>query len=194
MLALLAGPMRRTLDGVQALGSVARIPGRMPTAELLGAEAPLWASHLLQLEMSATQRTVEWRGSPGDVAGHARFSAGDATRWHAEGLARVRDALPGMRTVAELCALGAWLAAVDTVRITRTVDHTCQVTYAAADPTHVPLVLGQFCSALRTTPTTGALPGGQSCVAPSSQRRRNQCRGQLCQTCCVCGARSTPWG
>ncbi|KAG1672817.1 hypothetical protein FOA52_004621 [Chlamydomonas sp. UWO 241] len=55
---------QRMLDGVQALGPVARIPGRVLTAELWGAEAPLWANPLLQLELPAVQRTVDWREPP----------------------------------------------------------------------------------------------------------------------------------
>ncbi|KAG1670280.1 hypothetical protein FOA52_003630 [Chlamydomonas sp. UWO 241] len=113
--ALLAGPMRRMLDGVQALGPVARITGRVQTAELWGAEAPLWANPLLQLELPAAQRSVQWREPTGDAAGHALFSPTDAARWLVDGLARVRDALPGMRTVTDLCVLWAWLAAVDMV-------------------------------------------------------------------------------
>ncbi|KAG1666121.1 hypothetical protein FOA52_010911 [Chlamydomonas sp. UWO 241] len=113
---LLAGPLRRMLDGVQALGPVPRIPGCVRTAELWGAEAPLWANPLLRLELPDTQRMVEWREPPGAVAVHALFSGGDATRWRAEGPARVRSALPGMRTVADLCALWAWLAAVNMLR------------------------------------------------------------------------------
>ncbi|KAG1666446.1 hypothetical protein FOA52_015116 [Chlamydomonas sp. UWO 241] len=113
--ALLAGPMRRMLDGVQALGPVARITGRVQTAELWGAEAPLWADPLLQLELPAAQRSVQWREPTGDAAGHALFSPTDAARWLVDGLARVRDALPGMRTVTDLCVLWAWLAAVDMV-------------------------------------------------------------------------------
>ncbi|KAG1654213.1 hypothetical protein FOA52_006957, partial [Chlamydomonas sp. UWO 241] len=111
--ALLAGPMRRMLDGVQALGPVARITGRVQTAELWGAEAPLWANPLIQLELPAAQRSVQWREPTGDAAGHAIFSPTDAARWLVDGLARVRDALPGMRTVTDLCVLWAWLAAVD---------------------------------------------------------------------------------
>ncbi|KAG1680102.1 hypothetical protein FOA52_000215 [Chlamydomonas sp. UWO 241] len=49
------------------------------------------------------------------VPGHALFSPTDAARWLVDGLARVRDALPGMRTVTDLCVLWAWLAAVDMV-------------------------------------------------------------------------------
>ncbi|KAG1672106.1 hypothetical protein FOA52_001693 [Chlamydomonas sp. UWO 241] len=113
--ALLAGPMRRMLDGVQALGPVARITGRVQTAELWGAEAPLWANPLLQLELPAAQRSVQWREPTGDAAGHALFSPTDAARWLVDGLGRVRDALPGMRTVTDLCVLWAWLAAVDMV-------------------------------------------------------------------------------
>jgi hypothetical protein len=45
-------------DGVQALGPVARIPGRALTAELWGAEAPLWANPLLQLELPAALYTA----------------------------------------------------------------------------------------------------------------------------------------
>ncbi|KAG1681595.1 hypothetical protein FOA52_014103 [Chlamydomonas sp. UWO 241] len=146
--ALMPGPLQRMLDGVQALGPVARIPGRVLTAELWGAEAPLWANPLLQLELPAAQRTVDWRKPPGEVAGHALFSAGDATRWREEGLARMRSALPGMRTVADVCALWAWLAAVDMVRSTRTVDHACLVAYASAAPARAPHVLGQLRAAL----------------------------------------------
>ncbi|KAG1667053.1 hypothetical protein FOA52_000416 [Chlamydomonas sp. UWO 241] len=62
--ALMPGPLQRMLDGVQALGPVARIPGRVLTAELWGAEAPLWANPLLQLELPAAQRTVDWRKPP----------------------------------------------------------------------------------------------------------------------------------
>ncbi|KAG1656435.1 hypothetical protein FOA52_006977 [Chlamydomonas sp. UWO 241] len=82
-------------------------------AELWGAEAPLWANPLLQLELPAAQRSVQWREPTGDAAGHALFSPTDAARWLVDGLARVRDALPGMRTVTDLCVLWAWLAAVD---------------------------------------------------------------------------------
>ncbi|KAG1666642.1 hypothetical protein FOA52_005852 [Chlamydomonas sp. UWO 241] len=96
-----------------ALGPVARITGRVQTAELWGAEAPLWANPLLQLELPAAQRSVQWREPTGDAAGHALFSPTDAARWLVDGLARVRDALPGMRTVTDLCVLWAWLAAVD---------------------------------------------------------------------------------
>ncbi|KAG1668597.1 hypothetical protein FOA52_001466 [Chlamydomonas sp. UWO 241] len=81
-------------------------------AELWGAEAPLWANPLLQLELPAAQRSVQWREPTGDAAGHALFSPTDAARWLVDGLARVRDALPGMRTVTDLCVLWAWLAAV----------------------------------------------------------------------------------
>ncbi|KAG1676453.1 hypothetical protein FOA52_002273 [Chlamydomonas sp. UWO 241] len=95
-----------------ALGPVARITGRVQTAELWGAEAPLWANPLLQLELPAAQRSVQWREPTGDAAGHALFSPTDAARWLVDGLARVRDALPGMRTVTDLCVLWAWLAAV----------------------------------------------------------------------------------
>ncbi|KAG1665813.1 hypothetical protein FOA52_015306 [Chlamydomonas sp. UWO 241] len=84
-------------------------------AELWGAEAPLWANPLLQLELPAAQRSVQWREPTGDAAGHALFSPTDAARWLVDGLARVRDALPGMRTVTDLCVLWAWLAAVDMV-------------------------------------------------------------------------------
>ncbi|KAG1668669.1 hypothetical protein FOA52_001277 [Chlamydomonas sp. UWO 241] len=98
-----------------ALGPVARITGRVQTAELWGAEAPLWANPLLQLELPAAQRSVQWREPTGDAAGHALFSPTDAARWLVDGLARVRDALPGMRTVTDLCVLWAWLAAVDMV-------------------------------------------------------------------------------
>ncbi|KAG1654525.1 hypothetical protein FOA52_008557 [Chlamydomonas sp. UWO 241] len=49
------------------------------------------------------------------VPGDALFSPTDAARWLVDGLARVRDALPGMRTVTDLCVLWAWLAAVDMV-------------------------------------------------------------------------------
>ncbi|KAG1666512.1 hypothetical protein FOA52_014409 [Chlamydomonas sp. UWO 241] len=98
-----------------ALGPVARITGRVQTAELWGAEAPLWANPLLQLELPAAQRSVQWREPTGDAAGHALSSPTDAARWLVDGLARVRDALPGMRTVTDLCALWAWLAAVDMV-------------------------------------------------------------------------------
>ncbi|KAG1668963.1 hypothetical protein FOA52_001007 [Chlamydomonas sp. UWO 241] len=119
---LLAGPLRRMLDGVQALGPVARIPGRVRTAELWGAEAPLCANPLLQLELPDTQRTVEWREPP----------------------------------VADLCALWAWLAAVDMVSNTRTVDHACLVVYAAAAPARASLVLGQIRAAL----ACGAYDGG----------------------------------
>jgi hypothetical protein len=104
----------------------------------------------------AAQRTVQWREPTGDAAGHALFSSTDATRWLVDGLARVRDALPGMRTVTDLCALWAWLAAVDMVRSTRTVDHACLGVYAAADPARAPLVLGQFRAAL----ACGAYDGG----------------------------------
>ncbi|KAG1653751.1 hypothetical protein FOA52_008721 [Chlamydomonas sp. UWO 241] len=55
----------------------------------------------------------QWREPTGDAAGHALFSPTDAARWLVDGLARVRDALPGMRTVTDLCVLWAWLAAVD---------------------------------------------------------------------------------
>ncbi|KAG1663124.1 hypothetical protein FOA52_000646, partial [Chlamydomonas sp. UWO 241] len=96
-----------------ALGPVARITGRVQTAELWGAEAPLWANALLQLELPAAQRSVQWREPTGDAAGHAIFSPTDAARWLVDGLARVRDALPGMRTVTDLCVLWVWLAAVD---------------------------------------------------------------------------------
>ncbi|KAG1670371.1 hypothetical protein FOA52_000131 [Chlamydomonas sp. UWO 241] len=154
--ALLAGPMRRMLDGVQALGPVARITGRVQTAELWGAEAPLWANPLLQLELPAAQRSVQWREPTGDAAGHALFSPTDAARWLVDGLARVRDALPGMRTVTDLCVLWAWLAAVDMVRSTRTVDHACLRVYAAADPARARLVLGQIRAAL----ACGAYDGG----------------------------------
>ncbi|KAG1655149.1 hypothetical protein FOA52_008354 [Chlamydomonas sp. UWO 241] len=82
-------------------------------AELWGAEALLWANPLLQLELPAAQRSVQWREPTGDAAGHALFSPTDAARWLVDGLARVRDALPGMRTVTDLCVLWAWLAAVD---------------------------------------------------------------------------------
>ncbi|KAG1673153.1 hypothetical protein FOA52_015264 [Chlamydomonas sp. UWO 241] len=98
-----------------ALGPVARITGRVQTAELWGAEAPLWANPLLQLELPAAQRSVQWQEPTGDAAGHALFSPTDAARWLVDGLARVRDALPGMRTVTDLCVLWAWLAAVDMV-------------------------------------------------------------------------------
>ncbi|KAG1674422.1 hypothetical protein FOA52_012949 [Chlamydomonas sp. UWO 241] len=98
-----------------ALEPVARITGRVQTAELWGAEAPLWANPLLQLELPAAQRSVQWREPTGDAAEHALFSPTDAARWLVDGLARVRDALPGMRTVTELCVLWAWLAAVDMV-------------------------------------------------------------------------------
>ncbi|KAG1673439.1 hypothetical protein FOA52_002204 [Chlamydomonas sp. UWO 241] len=154
--ALLAGPMRRMLDGVQALGPVARITGRVQTAELWGAEAPLWANPLLQLELPAAQRSVQWREPTGDAAGHALFSPTDAARWLVDGLARVRDALPGMRTVTDLCVLWAWLAAVDMVRSTRTVDHACLRVYAAADPARARLVLGQ----IRVALACGAYDGG----------------------------------
>ncbi|KAG1656495.1 hypothetical protein FOA52_012495 [Chlamydomonas sp. UWO 241] len=154
--ALLAGPVRRMLDGVQALGPVARITGRVQTAELWGAEAPLWANPLLQLELPAAQRSVQWREPTGDAAGHALFSPTDAARWLVDGLARVRDALPGMRTVTDLCVLWAWLAAVDMVRSTRTVDHACLRVYAAADPARARLVLGQIRAAL----ACGAYDGG----------------------------------
>ncbi|KAG1672822.1 hypothetical protein FOA52_004626 [Chlamydomonas sp. UWO 241] len=153
---LLAVMEARMLDGVQALGPVARIPGRVLTAELWGAEAPLWANPLLQLELPAVQRTVDWREPPGEVAGHALFSASDATRWREEGLARMRSVLPGMRTVADLCALWAWLAAVDMVRSTRTVDHACLVAYASAASARAPHVLGQLRAAL----ACGAYEGG----------------------------------
>ncbi|KAG1676337.1 hypothetical protein FOA52_001132 [Chlamydomonas sp. UWO 241] len=63
--ALMPGPLQRMRDGVQALGPVARIPGRVLTAELWGAEAPLWANPLLQLELPAAQRAVDWRKPPG---------------------------------------------------------------------------------------------------------------------------------
>ncbi|KAG1669687.1 hypothetical protein FOA52_002071 [Chlamydomonas sp. UWO 241] len=106
-------PPREGVTG--ALGPVARITGRVQTAELWGAEAPLWANPLLQLELPAAQRSVQWREPTGDAAGHALFSPTDAARWLVDGLARVRDALPGMRTVTDLCVLWAWLAAVDMV-------------------------------------------------------------------------------
>ncbi|KAG1673565.1 hypothetical protein FOA52_003865 [Chlamydomonas sp. UWO 241] len=139
-----------------ALGPVARITGRVQTAELWGAEAPLWANPLLQLELPAAQRSVQWREPTGDAAGHALFSPTDAARWLVDGLARVRDALPGMRTVTDLCVLWAWLAAVDMVRSTRTVDHACLRVYAAADPARARLVLGQIRAAL----ACGAYDGG----------------------------------
>ncbi|KAG1654767.1 hypothetical protein FOA52_015327 [Chlamydomonas sp. UWO 241] len=63
------GPTRRPL--FLALGPVARIPGRVRTAELWGAEAPLWANPLLQLELPGTQRTVEWREPPAAGGGAA---------------------------------------------------------------------------------------------------------------------------
>ncbi|KAG1663883.1 hypothetical protein FOA52_014696 [Chlamydomonas sp. UWO 241] len=116
---VMAGQIREllevTLAAVKALGPVARITGRVQTAELWGAEAPLWANPLLQLELPAAQRSVQWREPTGDAAGHALFSPTDAARWLVDGLARVRDALPGMRTVTDLCVLWAWLAAVDMV-------------------------------------------------------------------------------
>ncbi|KAG1669138.1 hypothetical protein FOA52_002649 [Chlamydomonas sp. UWO 241] len=104
--------------------------------------------HRARLVVDGERRTVDWRKPPGEVAGHALFSAGDATRWREEGLARMCSALPGMRTVADVCALWAWLAAVDMVRSTRTVDHACLVTYASAAPARAPHVLGQFRAAL----------------------------------------------
>ncbi|KAG1659799.1 hypothetical protein FOA52_002135 [Chlamydomonas sp. UWO 241] len=60
----------------------------------------------------------------------------------------MRSALPGMRTVADVCALWAWLAAVDMVRSTRTVDHACLVACASAAPARAPYVLGQLRAAL----------------------------------------------
>ncbi|KAG1666181.1 hypothetical protein FOA52_012028 [Chlamydomonas sp. UWO 241] len=72
---------------------------------------PLWCL----LELPAAQRSVQWREPTGDAAGHALFSPTDAERWLVDGLGRVRDALPGMRTVTDLCVLWAWLAAVDMV-------------------------------------------------------------------------------
>jgi hypothetical protein len=97
---------------MQALGRVARVPGQVPTAEILGAEAPRWANPratLLPLELPAARQAVEWREPPRDVAGDVLFSAGDAASWRAGSLDRVRDALHGMRTVAHMCALWAWL-------------------------------------------------------------------------------------
>ncbi|KAG1680370.1 hypothetical protein FOA52_015461 [Chlamydomonas sp. UWO 241] len=83
------------------------VPGPAPSRTALLVSA--WT----RLELPAAQRTVQWREPTGDAAGHALFSPTDAARWLVDGLARVRDALPGMRTVTDLCVLWAWLAAVD---------------------------------------------------------------------------------
>ena len=107
---LQAGPLQRMLAGMQALGPVARIPGRAQTAELWGAAAPLWGNPLLQMELPAGMRTVEWAGIPWHGAAYpASYSLAGAERWRARGFATVR-AIPGLRTVLDLLRLDTWLA------------------------------------------------------------------------------------
>jgi hypothetical protein len=146
--ALLAGPLRRMLDGVQALGPVARVPGRALTAELWGAEAPLWANPLLQLELPAARRSVEWRVTPRAVVADGLFHTADEANWREAGLALVRDELPGLRTVADLGALGAWITVVDQVRCSRVADHASLLAFAAAHPERGAAVLAAVRRAL----------------------------------------------
>lgn len=72
-------------------------------------------------------------------------------------------ALSGMRTVANLCAPWAWIAAVDMVLSTwfaahaRSTTIACLLAYAPAFPTRTLLVLGQFCATLACTPHDGGI-------------------------------------
>jgi hypothetical protein len=169
--ALLAGPLQRMLDGVQALGPVARISGCVLTAELWGAEAPLWDNPLLQLELPAVQRMVEWREPPGNVAGHA-------THWLAEGPVHVRD--PWHAHGHGPVYAWARLAAVDMVRNTRTVDHACLVAYAAAAPARAARAGAVLRGAGVRRLRRGALPG--------------QWRGVLCRALFPDASLPVTWG
>ena len=104
------------LAGVKALGPPARIPGRTPTTEVWGAAAPLWANLLLQLELSASMRTVQWAVVPTQGGSYPEYynQVGTASL-HAKGFASVW-AIPGLCTVTDLLRLKSWLVTLRHLR------------------------------------------------------------------------------